>query len=69
MNEKQLTIAYLKLILEAVIKNRKIEVIDISGLFKLLLNNYTEVFDKEIDIYLLETVKEEINKFISKIKN
>lgn len=71
MTNKQITTMYLEEILKSIKENKKIESIDISGLFKLLLNNYLEVAveHKEIDILLLETIKSEINMFISKIKN
>lgn len=71
MTNKQITTMYLEEILKSIKENKKIESIDISGLFKLLLNNYLEVSveHKEIDILLLETIKSEINMFISKIKN
>ena len=71
MTNKQITQMYLEEVLKSIKENKKIESIDISGLFKLLLNNYLEVSveHKEIDILLLETIKSEINMFISKIKN
>lgn len=71
MTNKQITTMYLEEVLKSIKENKKIESIDISGLFKLLLNNYLEVSveHKEIDILLLETIKSEINMFISKIKN
>ena len=71
MTNKQITTRYLEEILKSIKENKKIESIDISGLFKLLLNNYLEVAveHKEIDILLLETIKSEINMFISKLKN
>lgn len=71
MTNKQITTMYLEEILKSIKENKKIESIDISGLFKLLLSNYLEVAveHKEIDILLLETIKSEINMFISKIKN
>lgn len=71
MTNKQITTMYLEEVLKSIKENKKIESIDISGLFKLLLNNYLEVAveHKEIDILLLETIKSEINMFISKIKN
>lgn len=71
MTNKQITTMYPEEVLKSIKENKKIESIDISGLFKLLLNNYLEVSveHKEIDILLLETIKSEINMFISKIKN
>lgn len=71
MTNKQITTMYLEEVLKSIKENKKIESIDISGLFKLLLNNYLEVSveHKEIDILLLETIKSEINMFINKIKN
>ena len=71
MTNKQITTMYLEEVLKSIKEKKKIESIDISGLFKLLLNNYLEVSveHKEIDILLLETIKSEINMFINKIKN